>query len=599
MLSVMVFLPLAAAAVLALAPLGARPSVAAWVAVSGLEVVLVAALWVRYEAPPPGALAFEEKVAWIPEVRSSYHVGVDGLSLPLVAMTAVVFLACAVYTLGRAGRDASRPEPYRIDAPEAATSQLAPGNDSLGEQGEQGNREQGHGEHGHGAEGREGAKGAGGDEGRGSDNHGERGGDFQARRGTRKVGTAADATHDAGILAPEETSARQRQRAALMLFLLGVSLGLFVAADLIVFFVFFDLSIVGMYFLIAGWGHGHAARSALKFFLYTFLGSLALLLGFIGLYITADPHTFDIPELAGSAPLQGSGFTGGLVLAAILVGLFVKTPTVPFHTWLPPAHTDAPAIGSAVLAGVLLKMGTYGFVRIAMPMLPEAWRAWAWVIVAVGLVSVLHGALVALAQRDLKRMVAYTSVNHMGYIVLAVGAAGVAGSGLANARELAVTGAVTQMVSHGLITAALFLLAGVIYDRAGTYQLDRFGGLAGPAPRLTALFVVGAFASLGLPALSGFIAEFQVFTGAIALAPVSALGLAGILVTAGLFLRAYQQVFTGGLRGRSAGFADVDRRELFAVGALLALSAFIGVWPRPLLDVIEPAARAVVDLVAR
>ena len=606
MLSVIVFLPLAAAAVLALAPLGARASVAAWVGVSGLEVVLVGLLWASYESPPPGVLAFEEKVAWIPGVSSSYHVGLDGLSLPLVAMTAVVFLACAVYTLGRSGRDASRPEPYRIDAPEAATKQLAPEEDSLDGHGEHGHGEHGHGEHGHGEHGHgehghtgKGLEGPDGDERRGSNDHDEGGVDGHATGGTRTAKTARDATHAVGVLAPGEASARQRQRAALMLFLLGVSLGLFAAADLIVFFVFFDLSIVGMYFLIAGWGHGQAARSALKFFLYTFLGSLALLLGFIGLYIAADPHTFDIPELAASAPLQGSGVTGGLVLAAILVGLFVKTPTVPFHTWLPPAHTDAPAIGSVVLAGVLLKMGTYGFVRIAMPMLPEAWRAWAWAIAAVGLLSVLHGALVALAQRDLKRMVAYTSVNHMGYIVLAVGAAGVAGSGLADARDLAVTGAVTQMVSHGLITAALFLLAGVIYDRAGTYQLDRFGGLAGPAPRLTALFVVGAFASLGLPALSGFIAEFQVFTGAVALAPVSALGLVGILVTAGLFMRAYQQMFTGALRGRSAGFADVDRRELFAVGSLLALSAFIGVWPRPLLDVVEPAARAVVGLVAR
>lgn len=162
-----------------------------------------------------------------------------------------------------------------------------------------------------------------------------------------------------------------------------------------------------------------------------------------------------------------------------------------------------------MLAGVLLKMGTYGLVRIAMPMLPAAWRAWAWVIIVVGIVSVLYGALVALAQNNFKRMVAYTSVNHMGYVVLAAGAAGLVSASTADARAVAVTGAVTQMVSHGLITGALFLLAGVFYDRTASYDIDDYGGLAAPAPKLAALFAVGAFASLGLPAFSGFIAEFR------------------------------------------------------------------------------------------
>jgi len=354
-----------------------------------------------------------------------------------------------------------------------------------------------------------------------------------------------------------------------------------------------------MYFVIAGWGHENAARSALKFFLYTFLGSLALLVGFIGLYVAAAPHTFDMVELTRTNPLAGHPLTGSLVLAAILVGLAVKTPTVPFHTWLPPAHTDAPATGSAILAGVLLKMGTYGFVRIAMPMLPEAWRSWAWVVVVVGVVSVLYGALVALAQTNLKRMVAYTSVNHMGYVVLAVGAAGVITQDSAQARGVAVTGAVTQMVSHGLVTGALFLLAGVLHDRARTYDMDSFGGLAGPAPRLAALFAVGSFASLGLPGLSGFIAEFQIFTGSVAVAPVTAVALLGILVTAALFLRALQRIFTGETRGVSMGFTDLRPAELWSVGALLVLSVGIGVLPRLLLDLIEPAANAVSTLVGR
>ncbi|WP_074021280.1 complex I subunit 4 family protein [Mycobacterium intracellulare] len=496
MLSLIVFLPLAAAlVVLALPRSGDTAARWLWVVVTAVDLALTVVVWARYNAPPPNGLAYEERARWIPGVNSSYHLGVDGLSLPLVVMTAVIFLACALYAL----RSRDRPRP----------------------------------------------------------------------------------------------------QAALFLFLQTVSLGLFVAADLILFFVFFDLSIVAMYFVIAGWGHGNAGRSALKFFLYTFLGSLALLVGFIGLYIAAEPHTFDIVELVAATPLSGSPLAGGLVLAAILLGLAVKTPTVPFHTWLPPAHTDAPAIGSAVLAGVLLKMGTYGFVRIAMPMLPQAWRAWAWVIIVVGIVSVLYGALVALAQNNFKRMVAYTSVNHMGYIVLAVGAAGLVSASTANARAVAVTGAVTQMVSHGLITGALFLLAGVFYDRAASYPCRSYGGLAAPAPKLASLFAVGAFASLGLPAFSGFIAEFQVFTGSIAAAPVTAVALPGILITAALFLRALQQVFTGDTRGHSPGFTDLYPSETISAAILLVLSVLIGVFPRPLLDIIEPAAHALISLVGR
>lgn len=495
MLSLIVFLPLAAAlALLSLPRVTDRVARWAWVATAAADLVLVGLLWAGFEAPGEGRLAFEERVAWIPGVNSSYHIGVDGLSLPLVAMTAVIFLACAIFGL----RATDRP----------------------------------------------------------------------------------------------------RLQAALFLFLQSVSLGLFVSADLILFFVFFDLSIVGMYFVIAGWGHGNAGRSALKFFLYTFLGSLALLLGFIGLYVAADPHTFDILELIEATPLEGNP-VGGLVLGAILLGLAVKTPTFPFHTWLPPAHTDAPAIGSAVLAGVLLKMGTYGFVRIAMPMLPEAWQQWAWVIITVGVISILYGALVALAQADFKRMVAYTSVNHMGYVVLAVGVAGLIGAGTEQAREIAIAGALTQMVSHGLITGALFLLAGVLQDRAKTYELDAFGGLAGPAPKFATLLAVGAFASLGLPGFSGFIAEFQVFVGAVAVAPVTAVALLGILVTAALFLHAIQRILTGKTRRSSIGFTDLRPSEFAAVAPLLALSLIIGIFPRTVLGVIEPAATVLADLVGR
>ena len=395
-----------------------------------------------------------------------------------------------------------------------------------------------------------------------------------------------------------------------------------------------------MYFIIAGWGHGNARRSALKFFLYTFVGSLALLVGFIGLFLGGEERTFDMVALAQDPPLADSPVAGGLVLLAIGLGLAVKTPLFPFHTWLPDAHTDAPAPGSAILAGVLLKLGTYGFVRIAMPILPGAWQRWAMVIVVLGVVSVLWGAFVALAQTDVKRMIAYTSVNHMGYVLLGLGAAGLVASADQGARTVATVGGVYQMVSHGLLTGALFLLSGVLWSRGRTYDSGRWGGLARPAPVFAAALAVAAFGSLGLPGLSGFIAEFQVFAGALPAAPVATvLAVIGILVTAGLFLLALQRLLTGPLvvpgdqdtsestpdasaeraavqppepggrdratatlalpETRAHRFPDLSRREVAAVVPLLALSVLLGLFPRLLLDVVEPAAAAVAQLVTR
>ncbi|MGW3381131.1 complex I subunit 4 family protein [Streptomyces albogriseolus] len=501
MLSVVTFLPLLVCALLLLLPraLSDRAYLRVWIATAAVDLALVVAVWTGFD--PGEGMQYRQRVPWIPGAGVGYHVGVDGLSLPLVALTCLLFLAVAVYSL--------------------------------------------------------------------------------------------------------KERQRVRSYVCLFLFLQTVSLGLFVAQDLILFFVFFDLSIVGMFFVIAGWGHGERGRAAaLKFFLYTFIGSLALLLGFIGLYLAAEPHTFDLVDLTRANPLAGRGPYAGLVLLAIGVGLAVKTPTVPFHTWLPPAHTDAPAAGSAILAGILLKMGTYGFVRIAMPLLPGSWRRYALVFVVVGAVSVVYGALVALAQTDFKRMIAYTSVNHMGYVVLAVGAAGTLAGTDAQARSLAVTGAVTQMVSHGLITGALFLLSGVLHDRGRTYAIDAYSGLAAHAPRFAGVTAVAAFASIGIPGFSGFIAEFQIFTGSLASRTVAtAVALTGILITAALFLRALRAMFLGVPRLPStihtAGISDLERTETLPTVTLLAVALVIGVMPRWLLDVIEPASRTVIELVAR
>ncbi|MCI4042429.1 NuoM family protein [Streptomyces sp. TRM75563] len=501
MLTALVFAPTAIALLLLALPRHTPAKVirGIWVATAAGLMAATVVLWAGYD--PGSGMQYETRARWIPSAGAGYHVGVDGLSLPMLALTCVLFLACAVHS-------------WREDR-------------------------------------------------------------------------------------------RVREFAALFLFLETTCLGVFVSLDLILFFVFFDLSIVGMYFVIAGWGHEDRARAALTFFLYTFLGSLALLLGFIGLYLAASPHTFDMVDLTAADPLAGRVGYAGLVLLAIGIGLAVKTPTVPFHTWLPLAHTEAPAAGSAILAGVLLKMGTYGFLRIAMPILPDAWRRYATVVVVIGVVCVLYGALVALAQSDFKRMIAYTSVNHMGYIVLAVGAAAATADTSRQAQSLAVTGAVTQMVSHGLLTGALFLLAGSLYERGRTHDMDAYSGIAAKAPVFAGMTAIAAFASLGLPGFSGFIAEFQIFTGSLGPRPLAtSLSVLGILLTAGLFLRALQKIFLGPLRlpdapGTPRPFSDLRPHETTAVVPLLALAVVVGIVPRFLLDVIEPASTAVLDLLAR
>ena len=379
--------------------------------------------------------------------------------------------------------------------------------------------------------------------------------------------------------------AHARAYYAWMLFLTAVSIGLFVTLDLLIFYVFFDLSLVGMYFLIGRWGHGNAQAAALKFFVYTLAGSLLILIGIIVLALAMPALTFDMAEIIAAPPLSGA--TAGLVLLALILGFGIKTPVFPLHTWLPPAHVDAPGPVSAILAGVLLKMGTYGLVRIALQMLPETFARFALPIALLGLVSILWGAIVAYAQQNLKRRIAYTSVNHMGYVVLGVAVAG-SGLGSETARQLALTGAVVEMVAHALITGALFLVAGAVWQRASDYELGHFGGLAGPAPRLTLLATLAAFASLGLPGLAGFVAELHIFLGAFAVYPwIAAIGLLGILVTAALFLSMLRQVFFGTLPPDRASFTDLTRTEAAILGGLLALVVLIGIWPAWLLSLID------------
>ncbi len=381
-----------------------------------------------------------------------------------------------------------------------------------------------------------------------------------------------------------------RAAAGLLLLLEGSTLAFFLAEDFFLFYIAFDVTLVAMYFLIALWGEERRHYAALKFFIYTLVGSLPVLLGIIALFLASDPQTFDMIRIAEEQPMAGAGVGASLVFLAFFIGFAIKTPVVPFHTWLPIAHVEAPTAGSVLLAGVLLKLGTYGLIRVNLQMLPEAFASYALPVALVGLVSVIYGALVALAQTDLKRMIAYTSINHMGYVVVGVAAAAATGIS-AEARDLAIDGAVLQMVAHGLVTATLFFIAGFIKERAHTRDLGKLGGLMRPMPWYGTLAALAFFASLGLPGLAQFPAELEIFLGTFDVWPgLAAAAVLGIAITAALFLRALQSAFMGETPERLMHLPDLSRREVVAVAPLVLLFVAIGLYPRLALDLINSAS---------
>ncbi len=381
-----------------------------------------------------------------------------------------------------------------------------------------------------------------------------------------------------------------RAAASLLLLLEGATLAFFLAEDFFLFYVAFDVTLVAMYFVIALWGGERRRYAALKFFLYTLVGSLPVLLGIIVLYLQSEPQTFNMITLAREQPVAGAGLGASLLFLAFSVGFAVKTPLVPLHTWLPAAHVEAPTAGSVLLAGVLLKLGTYGLVRVNLQMLPDAFARYALPVALIGLLSVLYGALVALAQTDLKRLVAYTSVNHMGYVVIGVAAAAAPGIST-SARELAIDGAVLQMVAHGFVTGALFFIAGFIEARAKTRELGRLGGLMRPMPLYGSAAALAFFASLGLPGLAQFPAELQIFLGTFDVFPaIAAVAALGIVLTAALFLLALQRAFLGETPARWAHLPDLHGRERVALGILLVFVVALGVYPRLALDLISAGA---------
>src|SRR5918996_3107753 len=296
---------------------------------------------------------------------------------------------------------------------------------------------------------------------------------------------------------------------ALMLVLETGMVGTFLAQDLILFFIFFELVLLPMYFMIGVWGGPNRDYASIKFFLFTLFGSALMLLSFLALFFKSEPHTFDIVKLA---ELHGEGITHGaqlLIFGGLFLGFAIKVPMFPFHTWLPDAHTEAPTVGSVILAAILLKLGTYGFVRIALPMLPEAAMDWAPWIGLLAVIGIIYGALACLAQRDMKRLVAFSSVAHMGFVML----------GISKLTDFGINAAVFGMVAHGLITGMLFFIAGSVKERYHTLEISRFGGLLLQAPRMGWVLGFCAMASLGLPGLAGFWGEFPAILSAYDPAP--------------------------------------------------------------------------------
>jgi NADH-quinone oxidoreductase subunit M len=433
-------------------------------------------------------------------------------------------------------------------------------------------------------------------------------------------------------------------------------IGAFVAADLFLFFIFWEVMLVPMYFLIGIWGGKNRLYSAIKFFLYTLVGSVVMLLAVLKLYfvfpevvraqeqavmVTAqqlttssvtnprgaainekmfnliedavrtakgvDPEnpssplpstharsSFNIAALTAAGPHIKTVFSAGLVIwlfVGFALSFAIKVPMFPFHTWLPDAHYDAPTAGSVILAGVLLKMGTYGFMRFSLPMFPDACNhpTVRTVMIALAIIGIIYGALVAMAQKDVKKLIAYSSVSHLGFVML----------GLFALNPNGVNGAVMQMINHGISTGALFMLAGILYERRHTYEIADFGGLAHVMPVYSAVFLIVTLSSLGLPLMNNFIGEFLTLRGAFeASVTWGALGTTGIILGAAYMLWLYQRVFFGQVTNpANEGLKDLDRRETWQFAPLIFLIFWIGIYPKPLLSYINPQTESVVAAV--
>ncbi len=400
----------------------------------------------------------------------------------------------------------------------------------------------------------------------------------------------------------------EKNRTAFYVFILlleSAMLGVFMSLDLLVFYLFFEASLVPMFFLIGIWGGENRIYAAVKFFVYTALGSLLMLVAIISLYYlhfeATGIGTFDYVTLVNSlkvGTLVFSKETGLLLFAAFALAFSIKVPLFPFHTWLPDAHTEAPTAGSVILAAVLLKMGTYGLMRFNLVLFPEASRELAWLFIILAIIGIIYGALVAMVQPDVKRLVAYSSVAHMGFVIL----------GIFSFTEMGMQGALYQMLNHGIATGALFLLVGFIYERRHTRAITEFGGIANVMPIYATIFVFTTMASIGLPLLNGFVGEFLIMIGmwtSNALAITSSVNWnyvatmfagTGVIFAAVYLLWMVQRVFFGKITNpKNKTLKDLNWRELGLIAPLVFLMVFMGVYPKPFLDTSKDSVLAVRD----
>jgi NADH-quinone oxidoreductase subunit M len=364
-------------------------------------------------------------------------------------------------------------------------------------------------------------------------------------------------------------------------------LGAFMALDFLLFFLFWEVMLVPMYFLIGIWGSANRLYSAIKFFLYTLVGSVVMLLGILALYFynhsASGVYTFDVTQLQKlSVPYDLQWW----VFLAFFLGFAIKVPMFPFHTWLPDAHTDAPTAGSVILAAVLLKMGTYGFLRFSLPILPEASRHFVPFIVLLSIIGIVYGALVALAQKDWKRLVAYSSVSHMAMVML----------GMFALNPVGITGSIVQQLNHGISTGALFLIVGIVYERRHTREISEYGGLSKVMPVYAAVFLIMTMSSIGLPTLNGFIGEFLILQGVFVKSMMwAAFAASGVVLGAAYMLYLYQRTMFGKIENpKNEGLFDLSHREFVTFAPLIVLAVWMGLYPTPFLRRLESSVNHIV-----
>src|SRR6184192_142856 len=368
-------------------------------------------------------------------------------------------------------------------------------------------------------------------------------------------------------------------------------LGAFMSLDFLLFFLFWEVMLVPMYFLIGIWGSDRRLYSAIKFFLYTLVGSVVMLLGILALYFhnhtVTGVYSFDVTVFHRlSVPFNMQWW----VFLAFFLGFAIKVPMFPFHTWLPDAHTDAPTAGSVILAAVLLKMGTYGFLRFSLPILPDASRHFVPMIVVLSVIGIVYGALVALAQKDWKRLVAYSSVSHMAMVML----------GMFALNPVGITGSIVQQLNHGISTGALFLIVGIVYERRHTREISEYGGLSKVMPVYAAIFLVMTMSSIGLPTLNGFIGEFLILQGVFVASKVwAAFAASGVVLGAAYMLYLYQRTMFGKIENpKNERLLDISHREFATFAPLLILAVWMGIYPAPFLVRLEKSVQHIVERVS-